>query len=296
MRHLPTFVSVEPANFCQLQCPECPVGKRNTERLADKRQTVSLTAFRHILEQIKDYVHTIQFYFQGEPLLNQDLPEMIHLAHEAGLYTIVSTNALALTPQLAERLMQSGLSRIIVSIDGLSEQSYGSYRRGGSLRKALDGLRYLRQAKDTLGSHTHIALQSLLLRSNEHEWEAMKRQYRELGADSLTLKTAQFYDYENGNELMPSNERYARYAKGKDGKYHLKHRVGRSCRRLWTGCVITISGEILPCCYDKSSAYSFGNIFSTPLAEIWHGEKANRFRRTILQKRLRPEMCTNCMP
>jgi len=249
-----------------------------------------------ILEQLKGCVHTIQFYFQGEPLLNKDLPEMIKAASDAGLYTIVSTNALAVTPLLAERLMNSGLSRIIVSIDGLSEESYGKYRIGGSLHKALDGLVTLRQAKDATGSRTHIELQMLRLRSNEHEWSTVSQRYRKMGADSLTFKTAQFYNFEHGNPLMPTNEKFSRYTKGKDGLFHLKRRPSLSCHRLWTGCVITVSGEVLPCCYDKSAHFSFGNIFKTSLPEIWHSEKANRFRRTILQKRSTIAICSNCEP
>ena len=221
---------------------------------------------------------------------------MIEAASEAGIYTTVSTNALTVTPLLAEKLMQSGLSRIIVSIDGMSEESYGAYRVGGSLHKALEGLVTLHQAKEATGSRTHIELQMLRLRSNENEWSTISQRYRKMGADSLTLKTAQFYDFEHGNPLMPTDEKYSRYAKGKDGLYHLKRKPSRSCRRLWTGCIITVSGEVLPCCYDKASQFSFGNIFTTPLFEIWHGEKANRFRRTILQKRSRPSICSNCEP
>ena len=292
MRHLPTFVSVEPANFCQLSCPECPVSQRDVE----SKKVLSLGDFKRILEQVKGSVHTLQFYFQGEPLLNKNLPEMIHLAHEAGLYTIVSTNALAITPLLAKRLMLAGLSRILVSIDGLSEESYGAYRKGGSLHKAMEGLVTLRQAKEATGSRTHIELQMLRLRTNENEWSTISQRYRKMGADSLTLKTAQLYDYKNGHPLMPSNEKYSRYVKGKDGLYHLKHKVGRSCHRLWTGCVITVAGDVLPCCYDKAGQYSFGNIFTASLSEIYHSEKANRFRRTILQKRSRPSICHNCEP
>lgn len=300
VHHLPAFVSIEPANFCQLHCPECHVGQ-NKVNGKNSKDVLTVTNFQRILDQIKSSAHTIQFYFQGEPLLNKDLPEMIKLAHDAGLYTIVSTNALALTQLLAEQLMQSGLSRIIVSIDGMAEESYGAYRQGGNLHKALDGLMYLRQAKDQTGSRTHIELQSLRLRTNEHEWAAMKRQYKVMGADSLTLKTAQLYDYEKGHPLMPTNERYSRYKKGEDGKYHLKCKPSRSCRRLWMGCVITVTGEVLPCCYDKAGHYSFGNIFQDTLAAIYHGEKANRFRRTILQKqpannKFRPSMCFNCLP
>ncbi len=221
---------------------------------------------------------------------------MIQLAHEAGLYTIVSTNALAITPLLAKRLMLAGLSRIIVSIDGLSEESYGAYRVGGSLHKAMEGLVTLRQAKDATGSRTHIELQMLRLRSNENEWSTISQQYRKMGADSLTLKTAQFYNYKKGNKLMPCNEKYSRYAKGKDGLYHPKRQPKGSCKRLWTGCVITVTGEVLPCCYDKSGTYSFGNIFQDDLATIYHSEKANRFRKMVLGKRSKPSICNNCEP
>ena len=75
---------------------------------------MSLEVWERVLTEAKDYAHTIQFYFQGEPLLNNDLPQMIREAHEAGLYTIVSTNAQALTLELAKALVEAGLSRIIV--------------------------------------------------------------------------------------------------------------------------------------------------------------------------------------
>ena len=219
---------------------------------------------------------------------------MIALASNAGVYTIVSTNAQALTPLLATQLMKAGLSRIIVSIDGLVEESYGTYRVGGSLQKALDGLAFLRQVKERMRSPTHIELQMLRLKSNENEWSTISQQYKELGADSLTFKTAQLYNYEHGHPLMPSDSRYSRYKIGKDGLYHIKHQPNRSCHRLWTGCVITVSGDVLPCCYDKESRFAYGNIYQNDLATIYQGEKANRFRKTILQKRFRPAICSNC--
>ena len=273
VRHLPTFVSVEPANFCQLRCPECPVGNGGGNR---PKALLTLEQFQRILEQVKGYAHTMQFYFQGEPLLNKNLPTMIEQAHQAGLYTIVSTNALAVTPLFATQLI-------------------GAYRVGGSLHKALEGLSFLRQAKEQTGNRTHIELQMLRLRTNEHEWDAISHRYQVIGADSLTLKTAQLYNYEHGHPLMPTNKRYSRYVLGKDGLYHPKHSSGRSCHRLWTGCVITVSGEVLPCCYDKASSFSFGNIYHDDLATIYHGEKANRFRQSVLGKRSKPAICNNCV-
>lgn len=294
--HLPTFVSVEPAAVCQLSCPQCPVGRG--ENAPRENATMPMQTFERILDEVKHTAHTMQFYFQGEPLLNPRLPDMIRKAHDAGLYTIVSTNAQALTPTMAQALVDAGLSRIIVSIDGFSQSSYEAYRRGGSLEKALAGLRAI---GDIQARHCQVVLQVLRLSSNEHEWGWIRRHYRELGADRLELKTAQFYQFEQGNPLMPTSERYCRYRKGKDGLYHLRKkwhlsRPGtRICRRLWTGCVFTTTGEVLPCCYDKNAAHSYGNICTQSLADIFRGDKANSFRKMVLNHAEKVDICQNCV-
>ena len=307
VRHLPTFVSVEPANFCQLRCPECPVGMRGNGQLAMgngrevRGEKMTMEVFRLVLDNVKECAHTMQFYFQGEPLLNKQLPEMIAAAHEVGLYTIVSTNAQSINHSTAEALVKSGLSRIIVSIDGFSEESYTAYRVGGNLHKALEGLQFLRQAKDQAGSRISIELQVLRLKSNEHEWEWIKKNYKTLGATHLVFKTAQLYDYEHGHPLMPTDERYSRYKKTADGTYVHKAimRKGEEakrlfCYRLWSGCVITTNGDVLPCCYDKDHKYRLGNLLKQSIDEIFHGKKAINLRRQILGSSHLPEMCKNC--
>ena len=314
VRHLPTFVSVEPANFCQLRCPECPVGLRGERREAKgERGTpllggaggglLTMELFHRILDEVKEHAHTMQFYFQGEPLLNKQLPEMIAIAHQVGLYTIVSTNAQALNRSTAEALVKSGLSHIIVSIDGFSEESYAAYRVGGSLHKALEGLQHLANAKAEFHSRIRIELQVLRLRSNEHEWDWIKKNYKKLGATHLVFKTAQLYNFENGHPLMPTNERYSRYRKTANGTYVHKKSSHLSplafnlspCKRLWSGCVITTNGDVLPCCYDKEHRHAYGNIMQQSLAELYHSTKANALRRRVLLYQGEPlEMCKNC--
>ena len=291
-RHSPLFVSVEPANICQLRCPACPVGLRNHEitRSRDHQKFLSLEIWSRTLSEVAKTAWTIQFYFQGEPLLNKHLPQMIREAHEAGLYTIVSTNAQAMTPQLADDLVTSGLDRIIISMDGLSEASYNAYRVGGSLQQCMHALSYLRAAKEKHHSPL-IELQCLRLRSNEHEWTQFRREYKRLGADRLVFKTAQLYDYAEGHPLMPSNPRYSRYIQGADGLFHRKH-LGRGCLRVWSGVVVTTNGEVLPCCYDKAHEYAYGNIMEKSLAELFQSEQANAFRQAALNEQ--PLICQEC--
>ena len=295
--HSPLFVSVEPAAVCQLRCPECPVGMRSKNpksEITNRKSQMSNAIWQRTLAEVSRTAWTIQFYFQGEPLLNSALPQMIADAHAQGLYTIVSTNAQAMTAELAEALVRSGLDRIIVSMDGLSDQSYGAYRIGGSLSQTKAAIRYLREAKTKFqisNCKFQIEIQCLRLRSNEHEWAELRRTYRSLGADRLTLKTAQLYDYTHGHPLMPSNPRYSRYAKGPDGLFHRKP-ISPGCFRVWSGCVVTTTGEVLPCCYDKAHAHAYGNIMNASMREIFASAEADAFRRMAL--RHRADICQEC--
>ena len=290
--HRPLFLSVEPAATCQLSCPECPVGQANKQRSPRSTQPLmSEEIWQRVLQEAAPYAHTIQFYFQGEPLLNKRLPQMIAQAHEQGLYTIVSTNAQALTPDYAEALVNAGLNRIIISMDGWTDESYNAYRIGGNLQRCKDAIRWLREAKTRLGSSLIIELQVLRLRTNEQEWNTFRRNYKSLGADRLVFKTAQLYNYASGHPLMPSDPRYSRYILGEDGFYH-RSKLPKRCFRVWSGVVVTTTGEVLPCCYDKEHAYAYGNIMEHTLAELFASPKAQAFRRAAWIEQ--PDICKEC--
>ncbi len=295
VRHMPLFLSVEPANICQLKCPECPIGIRNRDHEAKRNGTPPLLSrelWRHILAEAKPWVWTIQFYFQGEPLLHPGLAEMIADARREGIYTIVSTNAQAMTPGLATQLMQSGLNRIIVSMDGITQESYSAYRIGGKLSQCLSALAWLREAKQQTGAHCIIELQCLKLRSNEHEWKLLRGRYKALGADRLSLKSAQLYDYEDGHPLMPSQDKDRRYEQDKMGKWHRKPLPHSACKRAWQGVVITTDGDVLPCCYDKEHAHAYGKIGKESLQHLFHNQKADAFRHKAIAHR--HAICQNC--
>ena len=314
--HYPTFLTIEPSNICQLACPQCPVGIAKKHPKGDTGTSSRNPFPDYSLSLLADcfrYAHTVQFFFQGEPLLNPRLPEMIHDAVQQGCYTIVSTNAQALDRSMAKRLVVSGLHRIIISMDGLSQSSYEAYRKGGSVEKARAAIRYLREEREIArrqrlisGDYPIIELQCLLLRSNEREQALMRKTYRLLGADRLTFKTAQFYDYQYGNPLIPARDRDRRYEQCADGTYRLKRHPLRRlwqtltgispCYRLWAGCVLTTNGDVLPCCYDKSHTHAYGNIHHASLASLFRSKQAGAFRRTAIRAPFQqaPEICQNC--
>jgi len=112
--------------------------------------------------------------------------------------------------------------------------------------------------------------------------------------DRLSFKSAQLYDFENGNELLTTKKNFSRYMETKEGTFIIKGQQPNRCWRLWNGAVINVTGEVLPCCFDKGSEYSFGNINDRSFSECWQGSKAHDFRQRIITNRKQFDMCRNC--
>ena len=79
------------------------------------------------------------FYFQGEPFLNTKFLELVKYAATKKIYTATSTNAHYLNDAVAKKTVESGLDRLIISIDGTTQETYESYRIGGKLEKVIEG-------------------------------------------------------------------------------------------------------------------------------------------------------------
>jgi len=289
----PFFISIEAANFCNLHCPECPVGLDIAPR--PTAATFDQMRYQNLVNELRPTLFHIIFYFQGEPFLNRELSNMIDYAHNAHIYTSTSTNGHFLNNKSAREIVLSGLDKLIVSIDGCTQEVYEKYRKGGNLQRVLGGIEAIMQYKKELHSVTPLVeIQFIVFKTNEHQIEDMKRLAKMLKVERLSFKTAQLYDFENGNELMTTIDKYARYKKTDTGKYEIKSTLPNHCKRLWGGAVINTQGEILPCCFDKGSDYSFGSIKEQSFASNWHSAKATDFRSKILQNRKQFEMCRNC--
>ena len=288
----PFTVSIEPTTSCNLRCPECPSGLRKFTR---DTGMISLELYQDIIDQLHKDLFYLILYFQGEPYLHPLFFRMVQYARERKIYTATSTNAHFLTDQLARRTVESGLDRLIISLDGLDQETYEKYRVGGSLEKVMEGTRNLVKWKKELQVKTpYIILQFIVFRTNEHQVEEVKELARELGVDKLELKTAQVYDFEGGNPLIPENERFSRYKKIPGGNFQINNPLNNHCLRMWRGCVITWDGLVVPCCFDKDATHRLGDLKKERFREIWRGEKYEAFRKQLFSARKEIDICRNC--
>ncbi len=289
----PISISVEPTTSCNLRCPECPSGLRSFTRPTGMLQK---DFFRETIDQLHKELFYLVFYFQGEPFLNPAFLEMVKYASSKGIYTATSTNAHYLNDENARKTVESGLDRLIISIDGTTQDVYQQYRVGGKLDKVLEGARNIVKWKKELGSKKpFVFFQFLVVKPNEHQLEEVKKLGKEIGVDEVRFKTAQVYDYINDpHKLIPTIEKYSRYRKDKNGVVQFKNELNNHCWRLWHSPVITWDGLVVPCCFDKDAQHRLGDLKGKPFREIWHNENYIHFRRQILQSRKNIDICANC--
>ncbi len=286
----PLFVSIESAAVCNLHCPECPAGLKAFKRAP----FMDFSLFKKIVDEIHRHALQMLLYFQGEPLLNPKIFEMIRYANNKNLYTYLSTNAQTIDQMVSEKLVASQLRHLIISIDGTTQLSYEKYRQGGSLAKAICAIENINaERKKQHSRFPKIEVQFVVFRHNEHEINDIKRLARQWGADSVSIKTAQIYDFDKKPEMIPTQTKYSRYV-FRNGHWQLKKTLRNRCFRSWAGAVVNSEGDVVPCCFDKKCDFVFGNVRHDTLHAIWHSAKAIAFRRQIRHDRKVFDICTNC--
>lgn len=292
IKGLPISISIEPTTSCNLRCPECPSGLRSFTRPTGMLKD---DLFHKVIDELAPTLPYLIFYFQGEPYLNPQFLSLANYASRKGIYTATSTNAHYLNEENARKTIESGLDRLIISIDGTTQETYESYRVGGKLDKVIEGTRnIIRWKKELKSKSPHVMFQFLVVKPNEHQIGDVKKIAKELGVDQVVFKTAQIYDYKNGSDLIPTIDQYSRYKKNSAGQYDIKNQLLDHCWKMWHSCVITWDGKVVPCCFDKDAHFVLGDLKQNSFKEIWNGEKYNEFRSSLLRSRSEIEMCRNC--
>ena len=285
-------ISIEPTTACNLRCPECPSGLRSFSR---DTGNLKEDFFRQTIDQIHKRLMYLIFYFQGEPYINPNFLDMVRYAHDHGIYTITSTNGHFLNDENARKTIESGLDRMIISVDGTTQEVYEQYRKSGKLDVVLQGARNMVKWKKKMKSASpHIIFQFLVVKPNEHQIPEIYKLAEEIGVDEVKLKTAQIYDYKNGNPLIPTQEKYSRYIKRSDGSFTVRHKLVDHCWKMWNSCVITWDGVVVPCCFDKDAEHKLGSLHNESFTSIWNSQTSQQFRGSVLKGRDKIEMCTNC--
>ncbi len=318
----PTCLYIEVTNRCNLKCVTCI----RTFETREEAKDLSFEEFRAVVDQLATLERAV-LHGIGEPLLNSELPRMIKYLKDRGVYVLFNSNATILTPDWQECLIETGLDELRVSMDAATEEKYEQIRGLPMLDKLITNLKELHGLKQRLGvSLPRVSLWLVGLRENIHEMPAFFELAEEVGADEIYLQRLVYAD--NGPEGSVMRREHSLHG-ADDGEVDevlkvceelsQKHGIAlqasgathpeqsikgasdpypwQACRRPFTLMYMTANGNILPCCIAPFAValheypeIVLGNVREQSLAEIWHDERYQTFRRQLLS----PEPATPC--
>ncbi len=287
---MPSTMMIEPTSFCNLQCGMC--GKNQYIELGVDLQEghMRFENFTGLINEVYKYVFTVFLWNYGEPFLNKDVFKMVQYLRDRDIITAISTNGNLLDQQAAVRLVNSGLSYLVISLDGTDEESYNKIRKGGSYEKVIKGIENIITYRDQKKSLTpYVDLQFVVMRDNEEKVEEMFDLGRKLKVDRVTLKKCQISLESLREQFLPVNRefRYNCY----DG---MDNEIQSTCYRLFEHSSINWDGHVFPCCDIKDPECSMGNCFETKsFKAIWNGTLYQQFRKNYLENK-KYYICKKC--
>ncbi|MCB2153714.1 radical SAM protein [bacterium] len=297
VRGRPYILLIDPLNTCNLRCPFCATGQGN---LPLKPGKMKLDSFKSLIDEIAPHTFKIDLYNWGEPFLHKDILPMVAHAHKRRISTAISSNLNVLPQGGGEAVVRSGLDDLVVSCDGLTQETYEQYRVQGKLENVVRNLKEITDARRRLGrKNPHIEFQFLVFKHNEHEVPRVHAFAKGLGADIVRIQKP-FVNIESESIRPADNPDFVRSEyldEEKDQSDRLDIFSPKAdqeacaaanpppikCFWPWRSTVINWGGQVDPCC-GKNYLDSFGNVFEKPFAEIWNGPEYRYARRWITGK------------
>lgn len=274
----PSVLGVEPTNHCNLLCTMCPSPAQRSPR-----GYMAQGLYDDILRQgSAGGARRIRFIGLGEPLLHPDLPRMVRAAHDAGIYTEVTTNATLLTRDLGVALLDAGLDEIAFSLDSADEAEFERIRRGARFREVMDNVETFLSLCAAAGERAPVTVARMVVLGDAGVEPFVRRWQGKV--DSLQFNVVRVYA---GTRLAVNLRRSARDLP----LAAALHRRTR-CRQIWSYLNINWDGRVSLC---NQTGVIVGDTNTTPIAEIWRGGALQKVR--ALHQRyegMRVSLCRGC--
>jgi len=288
----PLTIYVEPTNICNFRCVYCPESFPDYVDRAHGLHRLDLSGFTRIADQILELgrLKTLNFYMMGEPFLNRSLPDFIWLATNRGLAdrTSVTTNGTVLDALMIDRVLDSGLSYLRVSVYGGTEQT--NAERTASripLAKVIANVRAIKDRRNQRGLTEPFLYVKMIESHDPVEDQAFLDTFRPICDEVALEPVMNFNDPEGHNlSLIPPEQMLA--------QPYFQHRK-QACAFPFYTMVIHADLQVSVCCVDWAKQAVVGDLTTETLREIWHGDRLRQFQVTHLRgQRETLAACARC--
>jgi len=256
----PVDLIIEVTRYCNLKCIMCPYSN-----LKRAQGNMEFSTFKKIIDETatENPAARIWLAIMGEPLLRgEKVLEFIKYAKEKGIREIcLNTNAVLLSEEIAVKLLESGLDKILISVDAYSKETYDKIRVGGDFVLVRSNVeRFINLKREKNNNNMELIVQFIVMDENEHEVEAFKNYWLERGA---IVKIRPKLGW--GNAIKSS----------------ILDSVAQETERFpcaWLTRTVSIhwDGSFSQCDADHEGYYSPGNLNSNTIKQVWEGILAER--------------------
>ncbi|MBF0300014.1 MAG: radical SAM protein [Oligoflexia bacterium] len=278
LEEAPLQIDLFAVDVCNLKCPMCV-----REAHINGNGYMDVNLVKKIIDQATEYgVPAFNFGGLGEPTLYPHLFEILKYAKDRGIIDVnIHTNGTRLSPEFNKKLIETGLDRIIISVDSNVKNIYEKIRIGANFEKTYSGIKDFIDQRNLLGK----------------EKPHIKVNYINTDEDDPTQKN-DFINYWKDKVNRIAVLRYLDCSNGEGEVYHQKNYEQDKnfcCAELWRRLCILSDGVATICTNDMKKKYIVGDVRKETISEIWKGEriqKARNFHRKGLFRTI--DKCKNC--
>lgn len=254
VRAFPLHLDVEISNRCNLRCTFCDkLPLLSKDQLGD----MDLSRYRGIIDEgAAGGLWGLKLSYRGEPLLHPDVVEMVAYAKAKGIIDVYfNTNGMLLTPELSRRLMDAGLDRISISMEGTDPVAFERERRGAKFHQIISNIDKLLSLREKRGNHhPRVRIQTVKL-------------------PGLDLESYRNYWLSHGDEVAAVDY--------KDSRQRRQDLIAPdwACPQLWQRMTIEWDGSIMPCNNDDYRQLCLGKVQDRSVAKSWHDRRVQEARK-----------------
>ena len=284
----PSALWIEPVNYCNLHCDGCWVpGKQKYT----KHKPMDIELFKKNIDSVKDTLILLVLQMSGEPFLHECIFEMIRYASDNNIAVRTSTNGSFKTKKdWGEKVVDSKLDTLYISISGISNEIYEQYHQGGNIENVINNIKKINEVKRTRNSKVpYLYFRVLLTDKNYQDLQKIRKlaSHLNIGVHTRAINTS--YEYQ-GIPHGQSNSTDVEIKATSEPKNLHNH-----CYGLWIAPAITSSNKMLPCCYDWLYPQVIGSANEiVTIKDLWHSESFIQFRKNILRNRQSYNSCRYC--
>ena len=265
----PLHLDIETTNYCNLRCIMCPRTKFMAQ--SDWRWSpkglgrMDWDTYTSLIDQAAaGGAWSVKLNLLGEPLLHPMVIEQTAYARLAGLYVMMNTNAMLLTPEMSRSLLEAGVTDVFFSVDSPYPEVFERIRPGASFSTVTENIRGFVEIKDELGLD-HVQTRASMVTDvlgefKDQDEAAYQELMQDLGVEEIGFGPEDDHLADHSADNMVSGG-------------------GFICEQLFQRMFITWDGAIVPCCGHWERGYVIGRVDETPLAQAWHNHMYSRLRR-----------------